>query len=185
MFCRHCGVENSDDSKFCRACGQPLEESAAPRTDIVRYAPLPTSKGPQKAPKNTAALIFAIIGAVLGIFLGLIWSSSALFASNFDGSGLPTDGNPLWGFLFLLFGIGGGILTLLGGIQAFGCKNRTLAVVLSFIGFGLQFLCFVSQIAMFGASATLWIYAWLWTIFPVALSLTAACLSLKKPLQNE
>ena len=29
MFCKNCGTENDDNAKFCRACGQPLENETA------------------------------------------------------------------------------------------------------------------------------------------------------------
>ncbi len=29
MFCRNCGTENDDTAKFCRGCGQPIENDAA------------------------------------------------------------------------------------------------------------------------------------------------------------
>lgn len=26
MFCKNCGAENSEEAKFCRSCGQPIEQ---------------------------------------------------------------------------------------------------------------------------------------------------------------
>lgn len=39
MFCKHCGAENDDNTKFCRECGQPLEDSASQKEKEAAHAP--------------------------------------------------------------------------------------------------------------------------------------------------
>ena len=39
MFCKHCGSENDDNTKFCRECGQPLEDSASQKEKEAAHAP--------------------------------------------------------------------------------------------------------------------------------------------------
>ena len=39
MFCKHCGSENDDNTKFCRECGQPLENRASQKEKEADHAP--------------------------------------------------------------------------------------------------------------------------------------------------
>lgn len=39
MFCKHCGSENDDNTKFCRECGQPLEDRANQEEKEADHAP--------------------------------------------------------------------------------------------------------------------------------------------------
>lgn len=39
MFCKHCGSENDDNTKFCRECGQPLEDRASQKEKEADHAP--------------------------------------------------------------------------------------------------------------------------------------------------
>jgi uncharacterized membrane protein len=55
MFCVKCGTENTDDSKFCRKCGQPLRQV---REEAVQ--PSPASAPPPAAPVVVAAQAQAI-----------------------------------------------------------------------------------------------------------------------------
>ena len=91
MFCRNCGTQMADDSKFCANCGTPVAapaapvEPAAPATP-VQEAPVqqpvqetPAQPAPAKAPANDAiatvkGILHYIAGgvAVLALIFGIM-----------------------------------------------------------------------------------------------------------------
>lgn len=80
--------------------------------------------------KNTAALVFAILGAIFGIVGSIIWAACADTCASIVGSSTGyTVG-------FLLLGIGGAVVSLIGGIQAFAYKKAALP--LSVVGLLMQ-----------------------------------------------
>lgn len=75
MFCKHCGSENDDNTKFCRECGQPLEDRASQngqRTDES----LSEKKGISLFDKIKALpkKAFMTIGAGLAVFILLLFA---------------------------------------------------------------------------------------------------------------
>lgn len=75
MFCRNCGKEISDDSKFCCFCGNDLKDT----TEVVEAEAVPvTPKASEVAEeKETPALviagfILAFIEPLLGLVLSLV-----------------------------------------------------------------------------------------------------------------
>lgn len=76
--------------------------------------------------KNIAALVLAILGAIAGVVGGIMWAACADACADVVGSSVGyTVG-------FILLGIGGAVLSLVGGIQAFTYKKGR--VVLSVFG---------------------------------------------------
>ena len=63
--------------------------------------------------KNIAPLICGIIGTVFGLVGGFLWVA----CSDCAYYGLPLD--TIWLLLFILFGLGGPVLGLIGSILAF------------------------------------------------------------------
>lgn len=67
--------------------------------------------------KNTAALVFAIVGAILGTIGAIMWATCAETCAGIVGS---STGYTIG---FIALGIGGAVVSLIGGVQAFGFKK--------------------------------------------------------------
>lgn len=66
MFCKHCGAENDDNTKFCRECGQPLEDSASQKEKLSDHA-LSEKEGVSMTDKIKALPQKALMGAGAGL----------------------------------------------------------------------------------------------------------------------
>ena len=75
--------------------------------------------------KNTGALVCSIIGAVFAVLGGILWASCA-DAAGAIGSAAGGDRtmSTVYMVVYLVLGIGGGVLALLGGIRAYGGKTK-------------------------------------------------------------
>ncbi len=83
--------------------------------------------------KNTGALVVSIIGAVLAILGGILWSTCAdAIGSVGSAAGADTTDATIYLIVFLVLGIGGGVIGLLGGIWAYSGKSK--AVLLCVLG---------------------------------------------------
>lgn len=80
--------------------------------------------------KNIAAFVCALLGAICGLVGGIIWAACADTCADIVGSSA--------GYIagFVILGIGGAVLGLIGGIQALGFKKGR--VVLSVLGLALE-----------------------------------------------
>ena len=74
MFCPKCGTETTDDSQFCRKCGQGLAVASTGTTAAVAPARIPETK-PQRKLVRTP---FAIAGVLLLLFLIYAYNASQL-----------------------------------------------------------------------------------------------------------
>lgn len=185
MFCPNCGKQNPDGSKFCQFCGASLE--ARPQQPPQYPAPPYAGAAPQPnhpaEKKNVAALILGIIGAICGFVGAVLWASCADFVYNCEGSIAEGLGNPAGGgtviytVLFVVLGIGGAVLSLIGSIQAFNYARGRL--ILSLLGFFFGAGCLAVECVMIGTFAFLTSG---FTIIAVVLLLVETILSgLKKP----
>ncbi len=162
MYCPKCGVQNPDDSKFCRECGSPLEggaPSAEPQQPQgqqqgqfvtpfpgVPLAPTPPSS---REKKNIVALVLGIIGVLFAFVGAVLWAScSEIFSCSDSVPGSEAPGNILFTVLFVVCGIGGSVLSCVGSIQAFNYARGRF--VLSLLGFLCQIGCLIVQIVMLG-----------------------------------
>lgn len=111
MFCPQCGTQVSDSATFCRKCGTPLVEGAAPppTASSPRAARLPASAG-EVAPGQPLVGIFVIVGAALAIIGCLLpWIDFASATANgFDGGYLTdSSGGGNDGILILVLSLAG------------------------------------------------------------------------------
>lgn len=102
--------------------------------------------------KNTAALVLSILSAIFGLIGGIMWAACARTCAGVS-SALGGSGGIPAGYMigFIGLGIGGALLTLIGGIQAFSFKKAGLP--LSILGFLLQTGCLVLQCVFLGGFA--------------------------------
>ena len=112
MFCRQCGTQLSDDSKFCYKCGTPThlaeqKDQITAKDDYDPFAPLvsPTANNPtpqqqqqQTQQQNTPTSatdegIYGLVGFILAFFMpivGLIFSIIGMTKKK--NNGLATAG---------------------------------------------------------------------------------------------
>jgi uncharacterized membrane protein YvbJ len=62
MFCSKCGTEHSEDSQFCRKCGQRLTVSSA--------APEPEPKHSSRSRRTPLFLLLVLIALVIFYYAG-------------------------------------------------------------------------------------------------------------------
>lgn len=87
--------------------------------------------------KNTGALVCSIIGAVFGILGGILWATCADAVGSINGAvGGDNTTQTIYMVVFLVLGIGGGVIALLGGIRGYGGKSK--ATVLCVLGTLMQ-----------------------------------------------
>jgi len=68
VFCPKCGIETSDDSQFCRKCGQGLAVSVTTTGAAAAVAPARIPEAPKPEPKPQRKLVrapFAIAGILM------------------------------------------------------------------------------------------------------------------------
>ncbi len=94
MFCTHCGVQISEEAKFCNECGTPTFKNEQQPTDKLETAgteePVPEEIGKidRKAPPKISpvTLLFALIGIVLIIILLHPWHANQDRPDDFEGT---------------------------------------------------------------------------------------------------
>ncbi|MDE7158157.1 MAG: hypothetical protein K2N74_01135 [Clostridiales bacterium] len=124
--------------------------------------------------KNTAALVLAILGSIAGLIGGIMWATCADTCANIVGS------STIYTICFIVLGIGGAVLSLIGGIQAFRFKSGRLG--LSVVGLLCQIANLVLECVFIkGFSFILSI----WTLLAVILLLVATFLAAKEPPEEE
>jgi hypothetical protein len=80
VFCTHCGTANQANSRFCRTCGQSLDEQEVSPASLDNYAP-PEWKNKRSAnraveaghltPQETAVMIEVMTLLVLGVLAAI------------------------------------------------------------------------------------------------------------------
>ncbi len=120
--------------------------------------------------KNTASLVLAIIGAIFGIIGAVMWTACADACANIVGS------STAYTIGFIVLGLGGSVISLIGGIQAYGFKKSGFA--LSLVGFLMQVGHLVLQCVFAGGFSFI---LSLWTILAIVLLLIETILSKKQP----
>lgn len=87
--------------------------------------------------KNTGALVCAIIGAIFAIIGAILWATCAdALGSVSSAVGGDRGNTTIYLVLFLVLGVGGAVVSLIGGIQAKDYKRP--GFVLSLVGLLMQ-----------------------------------------------
>ncbi len=176
MYCKNCGAENPDGTKFCSKCGQPLDAAQPVQQTVIVQAPAPAAPK-----KNVAPLVLGIIGMIFAFVGAIIWAVIAGAAKDCSAAaGFNNAEATLYLVIFILFGFGGGVLSLVGSIQAYTFK-RGPAIGLSFAGLALQIGCLIAQCVCISTFSFLLSF---WTLIAVILLLVEAILSIRKAPQN-
>ena len=129
--------------------------------------------------KNIAPLICGIIGTVFGLVGGFLWVACADCIHGLDAalSG-DTGGNMVWTVLFILFGLVGPVLGLIGAILAFGYKRAGGALLLVALLFCIGHI--VVTVIYTGAGFFTNFVMEACTIFALILYLVATCFGFRK-----
>lgn len=89
MFCKHCGQQIPDDTKFCRHCGAAQETAPATAANPVIPA---TPVAPTKKSNPTAVIIIAAV-AVVCVVLGMFVIAPALSNNKSTDAPISTPAN--------------------------------------------------------------------------------------------
>lgn len=119
--------------------------------------------------KNIAALVFAILGAVFGVIGALMWSACADTCAGIDASANGYTAG------FIILGIGGSVLSLIGGIRAYGFNSGRLA--LSVIGLLMQIGNLILECVFLGGFSFIMS---VWTLLALLMLLLGTCFAAKK-----
>ncbi len=176
MFCKNCGTQNPDGTKFCSKCGQPLDaaQPAQSQTVIIQQTVQPKPK------KNGGALACGIIGFILAVIGSFIWVLIfSAMKSCADAINLPSSEVTIRLVVIAILGIGGAIVGIAGAAQAFKF-NRIPGIVCTGVGFACQLGSLIAQVVDIGFIALFSI----WTIFALILFGVAFGLSFLKPKKD-
>lgn len=80
--------------------------------------------------KNTAPFVCGLIGAIFGLIGGILWSACASVATNVEQAVTGGASSAVYLACFIIFGIGGSVITLVGAIMAFGWKKSGFPLLL-------------------------------------------------------
>lgn len=176
MFCRNCGAQNEDGTKFCSKCGAPLD--AQQQQPVIQQAPqvVIQQTAQPKEPRNGGALACGIIGFIFSVIGAFVWiiifSAMEECASAIN---VPHSEITIRLAVIAVFGIGGGIVGIAGAAQAFKC-NRIPGIVCTGVGLASQIAVLITEVVDIGFAAILDIY----TIFALILFAVAFGLSFIK-----
>ena len=80
--------------------------------------------------RNTAAFVLALLGAIFGLIGGIHWSACADAIGSIESAVSGGSSTTVYLVFFIILGIGGAVLALVGGIRAFGYKKGGFVLVL-------------------------------------------------------
>lgn len=132
--------------------------------------------------KNMAAFVCGLIGAIFGLLGGILCSActgllAAVEEVVNEVNGSTTTVSPIFSYLlvFIVFGIGGSVIALIGAIQAYGYKKAGFPLCL--VGLLLQFGTLVAGFIGYGVAE---LYVGLGTVVSVVLLIVATVFSKRK-----
>lgn len=119
--------------------------------------------------KNVVAFVLALVGAIFGLIGGILWTACADTCATIVGEAGPYIAG------FVILGMGGAVLALVGGIQAFGYRKGGFVLTLS--GLILQ----VGQLILACVFTEGFIFVLnLWTMLSIVLLVVAVIFAHKK-----
>ena len=80
--------------------------------------------------RNTAAFVLALLGAIFGLIGGILWPACADAIGSIESAVSGGSSTTVYLVFFIILGIGGAVLALVGGIRAFGYKKGGFVLVL-------------------------------------------------------
>jgi hypothetical protein len=130
--------------------------------------------------KNTAAFVCGLIGAIFGLLGGILCSAcTGLLAALEEGANAVSgaSGNTTLPYLivFIVLGIGGSVIALVGAIQALGYKKAAFPLCL--VGLLLQVGTLICGFVGYGVAE---LYVGIGTIVAVVLLIVATVFSRRK-----
>lgn len=148
QYCRKCGAELDDDSKFCEECGFSLDDDPTKEKTERKVNAISDNKTIEKDSKNKFITKLPLILAAIAIIMAI-----------FEGLGTPV----LMGWDSILSAIGVGIVGGLVGIYLMEKLNEPLIAAVEFVGVGAIIFMFIGR---FGEiSAILFVIAAIITLY--------------------
>lgn len=148
QYCRKCGAELDDDSKFCAECGFLLDDDPTKEKTENKSNTLTDNKTIERDDKNKFITKLPLIVAAIAIIMAV-----------FEGLGTPM----LMGWDSILMAIGVGVVGGLVGILLMEKLNEPLIAAIEFVGVGAIIFMFIGR---FGEiSAILFIIAAIITLY--------------------
>lgn len=129
--------------------------------------------------KNTAPFVCGLIGAIFGLIGGILWSACTSVIAEAQAALGAGSSVVVYVVCFVIFGIGGGVIALVGSIMAFGWKKSGFPLLL--VGLLFQVATIIAAcVAVHGFSFVLNICS----IVAVILLLVATILAIVKKNPN-
>ena len=148
QYCRKCGAELDDDSKFCAECGFLLDDDPTKEKTENKSNTLTDNKTIERDDKNKFITKLPLIVAAIAIIMAV-----------FEGLGTPM----LMGWDSIMMAIGVGVVGGLVGILLMEKLNEPLIAAIEFVGVGAIIFMFIGR---FGEiSAILFIIAAIITLY--------------------
>lgn len=130
QYCRKCGAELDDDSKFCEKCGFSLDDDPTKEKTENTTNRIDDSKSIETDDKNKFITKLPLIIAAIAIIMAV-----------FEGLGTPM----LMGWNSILMAIGVGVVGGLIGIFLMKKLNEPLIAAVEFIGVGAIIFMFIGR----------------------------------------
>jgi len=148
QYCRKCGAELDDDSKFCAECGFLLDDDPTKEKTENKSNTITDNKTIERDDKNKFITKLPLIVAAIAIIMAV-----------FEGLGTPM----LMGWDSIMMAIGVGVVGGLVGILLMEKLNEPLIAAIEFVGVGAIIFMFIGR---FGEiSAILFIIAAIITLY--------------------
>lgn len=148
QYCRKCGAELDDDSKFCEECGFSLDDDPTKEKTESKVKSISDNKTIEKDNKNKFITKLPLILAAIAIIMAI-----------FEGLGTPV----LMGWDSILLAIGVSIVGGIVGIYLMEKLNEPLIAAVEFVGVGAIIFMFIGR---FGEiSAILFVIAAIITLY--------------------
>lgn len=132
--------------------------------------------------KNTAPFVCGLLGAIFGLIGGILWSACS--ATLADAQASLNAGSSMVPYVacFVIFGIGGGVISFVGSIMAFGWKKAGFPLLL--VGTLFQVATIVAAFVLLRGASGLGFALSIFSIIAVILLVVATILAIVKKNPN-